>query len=313
MRTKNSKISDLLAQARLGASGQANVTLAYFEDQFVLDQVILKLEKEFEVRQFGDDLEEYKLTKKGLFKKAVGLVNYSPELIEHLRAKRPGVATIIIVNDDQLKGEGPSVCLALKAHAGADMQTAFTNWAAKRGFAVDPAAIAFGLDNLTPDELKGLLDYVAMRDDGFVSLPAIQKEFELFEGNIFHLMDSLLFANRWGMEKELDTLLQNNVPHRILASLTTQTRTLMEALQGKKGRASAAAVAEVVEKKEQTIRMAYEKINSAHFNEVRLVLLYNALIGLTLQLRRTIPEITPNETMRMALLQYFVHAGYAGT
>lgn len=314
MRVKKAKISDLLTQVRQGVSKGANptVSIVYFEDDFIRDQVMLKLKRECEIRQFGEDLESFKSARKGLFKPAVAMVYFSDDLIQYLTAKRPAMTTIIeVYSEDLLENEAPTHCLRVQAHASGNMVEAFQKWAAGRGFTVDPEAIKYGLDYLYPDELKIVLDYLSFRDDGFVSYKAVEKHLEEFEGNIFNLMDKLLSGNRWHFEADLMLLLETNPPQKILSSLLTQTQNVLFSVQGHDAKVPPSAVANVTERSEGAIKVAYDKVKSMHFNTARAVYLYNALIGLTLQLRRG-GDLTPAEIMRVGLLKYFVSCGHLG-
>lgn len=310
MKTKNCKLSDILDVLRNG-KGAMQAHFVYFEDTFIRDQLLLKVGREFDLFHF-DELDELKQAKRSLFKPTIGIIKNTPETIKWLATRKPPITVLIELTDDPAEAELPGICMSLKSVAEANVVEAVVAWAIKRGFIVDPGAVTYGMANLTMAELKATLEFLALRDDNFVSLPAIKNELEEYEGNIFTVFDSLLSGNRWGWEKELGILLKTNAVRKILGSLTTQMTNILFCMQGKKGNVDYRTVAAASERKEGSMRMAMEKVKSMHFNDVRAVLLYNALAGLHLQLRRTVQPLNEEDTFRMALLKYFVDCGHAG-
>lgn len=311
MKTKNCKLSDVLTTLR-NTKSNALAHMVYFEDSFIRDQLIKKMEREFDVFYF-DDLDEMKLAKRSLFKPTIGFISNSPEVISWLSKHKPPVSLLIEVTGDVEKAELPGLCMVVHSHDEASIVAAIEKWSTERGFIADPGAVQYGLGQLTMSELKATLEFLALRDDNFVSLPAITQHLQEYEGNVFKVFDALLFGNRWAFEPELDVLLRTNPPRKILGSLTTQAINVLFCMQGKKGNVDYRTVAAATERKEGSMRVAMEKVKSMHFADVRAVLLYNCLLGLQLKLRRTVAPLSEVDTFRLALLNYFVECGYAGT
>lgn len=312
MKVKKSSIADVLGAVR--NSIQAKRNLLHFvncDDPFVLSQVRLKLEKEFEVRDLLN-VEELRLAKRALFKPSVAFMYFDPDEAEALRATMPQINVIVLVNSDQLSEKLNVQCMGLAAFAGEDLTEAFDRWLLSRGMQADPAAIKFALEKLPPLNLKPTLEMIGFRDNFWISLPAVEAEFEKINGNIFQLLDQLVRNDRFGFMAELDRVLADQVPHQVLASLLTNTQNLMFCLQGKKAGANYKQVAEVTGKSEGAMKNCMDRVRQSWFSEERLLLLYNALVGLTLQLRRRMPEMTDRDTLKFYLLKYMTQSGYAG-
>lgn len=282
------------------------------ESHFMWDQLVRKMGRDFEIH-YLDDIPSLFNANAGLFKPNVYIIKWTKGIqddFDKFTRKYPLKVRLIIRMTDSDDDDGNELRLKwLRNHNQEDMINAFLKWLADRGARAERGAIEVLLNTLTADEIKNMLDYVALRDDGLVTEAAIRAEMQTSEENIFQLQEDLIFGRKDQMLHQLDLLLEKSVPLQILASLTTQTRRIMQAMQAKEAKATAEQLAEVAGMSPGYARRCLDMTRNPFFKSPNSVLLFNALIGLRMQI---IGSGDPLETLRIGLLKYIVDVGYAG-
>ncbi|TPG60099.1 hypothetical protein [Ewingella americana] len=295
-------------------SGKTSLQYINAESNFMWDQLTKKMSREFEIKTI-DEVASLFGGNTGLFKPAVYIIPWVAGIQEEINkfASKYNLSARVIIrlkdehddNDDELRLSW------LRNHDREQMINAFLKWLQARDAVAERGAINVLLDNYHADEIKIRLDYVALRDDNVVTEAAILLEMGQEEENIFKLQESLIYGRKDQMLEQYNRMCERNPPLKIVASLTTQTRRILQAVQAIQGKASAEQLAEVAQMSPGYARRCMDTARNSFFKPVNSVLLFSALIGIKHQII-TSPE-SASDVLRIGLLKYITSTGYAGT
>ncbi|MCW6598695.1 hypothetical protein [Yersinia ruckeri] len=283
------------------------------ESQFMWDQLMRKMTREFEIHTL-ETVPELFNANTGLFKPNVYIINWYPDIetdLEKFTAKYSIRSRVILRLTDANDNDKNELRIKwLRNHNTEEMINAFLTWLGDRGARAERGAIEILLKHYSADEIKNLLDFIALRDDNLVTEAAVVLEMDQQEENIFLMQEHLIYGRKYQMLEQYDLLLEKNPPLRVVASLLTQTRRIMQAIQAKRAGASAEQLAEITKISPNYARRCLDTVKNPFFKEVNAVLLFNTLIGLKESLMTS--SQNEDEVLRTGLLRYIASTGYAG-
>jgi len=307
MRYSDKTVKELLDQINTDPKGHH---LVYTKSEFSWSQLVHWLKKHYELVSVTDGKQVMALNS-GLFKHTIACLDFHKDLPKTLLGKQSQVGALIRVKD---KSSKVSLQVAtLVEHNREDIVNALIEKLGEKRIQVEPRAVSYGIDNMDANSLIHLLDFIGLRDGGLVSYNAVVYEVSEFENNAFALQDALLALDRTKVNIEFNGLISTNAPHKILATLTTLTKRILQALQANSMGANANQLASKCGCSPGAAMNAIKKIKAPGFEPVRVALLYNTLIGLTLQLQRKHSTVTLPEEMKLSLFKYLCDSGYTGT
>ncbi|EHM1384058.1 hypothetical protein KFS98_003545 [Salmonella enterica] len=294
-------------------SNQSSLQYLNAESHFMWDQLMRKMTREFEVH-YLDTIPELFNASTGLFKPNVYIINWYADIEADLEkfTKKYSIRTRVILRltDEHDDDKNELRIKWLRNHDLDKMVGAFLSWLAERGARAERPAIELLLKHYSADEIKNTLDFIALRDDNLVTEAAVVAEMDQQEENIFLMQEHLIYGRKHQMLEQYELLLEKNPPLKVVASLLTQTRRIMQAIQAKKAGANAEQLAEITKISPNYARRCLDTVKNPFFKEPNAVLLFNTLIGLKESLMSS--SQSSDEILRTGLLRYIASTGYAG-